>query len=103
MLAGRVTLVTAVPPEVAANSWVPAEFEVRLTVVAVPLVAALPKASSRVTVKALVALLLVVLLNAVEVKASWVPVPAVIVACWVPEVSPVAAAVMIGVPVFSSP
>ena len=71
--------------------------------VAPAVVVALPKASSRVTVKALVALLPVPLLNAVEVMASCVPVPAVIVSCWVPEVSPVAAAVSVGVPVFSSP
>ena len=42
MLAGRVTLVTFAPPEVAANSWVPAELEVKLTVVALALVVALP-------------------------------------------------------------
>ena len=45
-------------------------------------------------------LLLVGLLNALEVMASWVPVPAVMVSCWVPEVRPAAAAVMVGVPAF---
>ena len=43
--------------------------------------------------------------KAVEVMASWVPPPvaAVMVSCCVPELSPLAAAVMVGVPARSSP
>ena len=59
--------------------------------------------SSRVTVKASVAEAFATAVKAVEVMASWVPVPALMVTNWVPEVSPVAAAVMTGVPEFSSP
>ena len=53
--------------------------------------------------KALVAEALAAPLNALEVMASWVPVPAVMVSCWVPEVRPAAAAVMVGVPALVSP
>ncbi len=53
--------------------------------------------------KALVAEALAVPVKAVEVMASWVPVPALMVTNWVSEVSPVAAAVRTGVPEFSSP
>ena len=89
------------PPEVAANSWVPAEFDDRLTVNAVVLT--LPKASCSCTVIGpSVALLEVVPDTAPVVKTSLDAVPAVIVSCWVPEVSPVAAAVSVGVPGFSS-
>ena len=76
---------------------------VRPTVVAVALVVALPNASSRVTVKALVGEVLAPPLKAFEVMASCVPVPPVMVSAWVPEVRPVAAAVMVGVPTFVSP
>ena len=53
--------------------------------------------------KALVAEAFAAPVKAVEVMASWVPVPALMVSYWVPEVSPVAAAVRTGVPEFSSP
>ena len=100
MLAGKETLVAAVPPEVAANLPVAVAVVVRPTVVAVALVVALPNASSRVTVKALVGEVLAPPLKAFEVMASCVPVPPVMVSCWVAEgVSPVAAAVMVGVPI----
>ena len=42
MLAGRVTLVTVEPPEVAANSFVPVEVEESQTVMAEVLVVGLP-------------------------------------------------------------
>ena len=48
--------------------------------------------------KALVAEAFAVPVNAAEVMASWVPVPAVMVSCWVPDVSPAAAAVTVGRP-----
>ena len=59
MLAGKVTLATDEPPEVAAN-FLPAEVEERLTVMAEVFVVGLPNESSSVTVKAVVAELLVV-------------------------------------------
>ena len=103
MLAGRATLVTAcVLPDVAANPYVPAEFDDRLTVAGLPLVVGLLKASSRVTVKALVADVLALPLNGVDVMASWVPVPAVMVSCWVTD-KPVEVAVMVGCPTLVSP
>lgn len=52
--------------------------------------------------KALVADEFAAPLNGVEVIASWVPVPAVMVSCWVAEFSPLAAAVMVGVPALVS-
>ena len=103
MFAGSETLVTAVPPEVAAKLCVPVEFELQVDRGRRGLRGGVAEVSSSVTVNALVALELAAPLKAVEVMASWVPVPAVMVSCWVPEVSPVAAAVMVGVPAAVSP
>ena len=75
-MAGKVTLVTDAPPEVAANFF-PAEVDKRLTVMAVLLVVALPKVSSSVTVKAPVAEEPAVVLMGLEVICSCAPVPAV--------------------------
>ena len=71
--------------------------------VAVVFVAAFPKPSSSVTVNAFVAWEFAAPANGVELIAKCVPVPAVMVSCWVPEVSPVAAAVIVGVPEAVSP
>ena len=101
MFAGSVTLVMGAPPEVDAKEWVPAEFDVRLTAVAVVVVVALPKTSWRVTVNELVAEAPAVPLNVLT--PSCVPFNAVMVSCWVPEVRPVAAAVMVGFPALVSP
>ena len=78
MLAGKFTLPTPEPPEVAANLAVPpfGAVDERLTVVVEPFVVALPKVSSSVTVKACVAELLAwAKLSGAEVIASWVQPP----------------------------
>jgi len=74
--------VTDAPPEVAANFF-PEDVDERLTVMAEPLVVALPKESSSDVVNALVAELLAVALKALEVMASLVPVPAVMLKVFV--------------------
>jgi hypothetical protein len=94
-------VVTAAPPEVAANSWVPVELEDRVIVVAVALVEGLPNTSTTPTVKEVVAEALAPALKVL--MPSLVPGSAVIVAVWVAEVRPVAAAVMVGVPALVSP
>ena len=95
---------TVAPPEVAANLPVVVAVVERLTVKAVPwVVVTLPKASSTLTVKALLAEELAAPLKAVDVMTSWVPAPTVMVSTWAPEFRPVAAAVMVGVPALVSP
>ena len=69
MLAGRVMVDTAAPPEVAANV-APAEDDDRLMVVGELLVIGLPKTSSSVVVKPLAADVLATALKAAEVIAS---------------------------------
>jgi hypothetical protein len=101
VLAGKLTLVAEAPPELVANV-APDDVDDRLTVVAVVFVVGLPKVSSSVTVNDVVAEELAVALNPFEIK-SWVPAPALIVSIWVSDVSPVAAAVMVGVPATVSP
>jgi len=78
VLAGNVTLVAEAPPELAANFLV-VEVEDRFTVMAAALVVGLPKVSSSVVVKALVAAALVLALNAPEVMTNLTPVPGVMV------------------------
>jgi len=73
-LAGRVTLATDVPPDVAANFF-PEDVDERLTVMAVPLVVGFPKVSSSVVVKALVAEVLAVAVKALDVITSLAPIP----------------------------
>ena len=102
MLGGKETLVTVVPPEVAANLPVPEVLE-SVSVVALALVVALPKVSSRVTVKAFVAEAFAAPPKALEVMSNCVPVAPVMVSPWVPEARPVAPAVMVGVPALVSP
>ena len=101
-LAGKVTLVTDVPPEVVAN-FLPDDDDERLTVMAEAFVVGLPKPSSSFTVNPLVADELAVLLKLLDVMTSCVPTPALMVSICVSWVSPVAVAVMVGVPATVSP
>jgi hypothetical protein len=101
VLAGRVTLVVALAPEVAAN-LAPDDVDARLTVIGEAFVVAVPELVSSVTVNAFVAEVPAVAVNAVEVMTSLVPLGAVIVSVWVPDVRPVADAVMVGVPATES-
>ncbi len=96
MLAGKLTLVTEAPFDEAAN-FLPAEVDVRLTVIAEAFVVGLPKLSSSVTVKAVVAEELAVALKPFETN-SWVPAPALMVSTCVSDVNPVAAAMIVGDP-----
>ena len=78
------TEVMAAPPEVAANSWVPAELDDKLTVSAVVLT--LPKASCSCTVIGPnVGLAETPPDTGPVVKISWAAAPAVMVSCWVPR------------------
>ena len=96
------TEVRGVPPEVAANSLVPVELDERLTVSAV--VEALPNASRSCTVIGPNVGLLDAAPDTVPlVKISWAAGPAVMLSCWVAEVRPVTAAVIVGVPILESP
>ena len=102
-MAGSTTLVTLVPPAVAANSCVPVEFDVKLIVVALLFVVALPKASCRDKAKGFVADALTAPVNGTDVMTTLVGVPPVMVSCCTPAVRPVAVAVMVGVPAVVSP
>ena len=73
-MAGSVVKVSVVPPAVAAKLF-PAELPDRKILVAETLVVGLPLASSRVTVKALVADLLAGALKGAEVVTSLAPTP----------------------------
>ena len=66
-------------------------------------VTVLPSASWTVTTGCVVKLVPLVAPAGPVVKATWVAAPAVTVSAWVPEVSPVAAAVMVGLPDLVSP
>ena len=68
-----------------------------------PLIVGLPLVSSSVTVKAFAAEEEAAALMAGEVMASLCAFPAVMVSAWVPEVRPVPAALMTGLPEFVSP
>jgi hypothetical protein len=93
-LAGKLTLVTEAPPEVVAN-FLPAEVDDRLTAMAEVFVVGLPKVSSSVTVKAVVAEELAVALKPFEIK-SWVPAAGVMFRALVDAaVSPVLVAVRV--------
>ena len=94
-------VVKAVPPEVAANLVVPPELEVSVTVSAV--VVGLPLTSCSWTVIGpMLAVALADADNAVVVKASLLTAPTLMVSIWVPEVSPLAAAVIVGLPALVS-
>ena len=101
-MAGRLTLVTPGPFEVVAN-LAPVDVDVRFTVVALVLVVALPKVSSRVTVNGAVAALPEAALNGLLVMTSLVAVVGVMVSDWVPDTKPAAVAVRVGVPALVSP
>ena len=104
--AAMVTVVVLAPPEVAANLPVVEPVTERVTVVLVALVVGLPKVSSRVTVKALVADELAAPVKAGDVMASWVAVAPVIVSCCCPASRPEVTggvAVRVGDPAMLSP
>ena len=95
------TVVVAVPPKVAEND-LPVELEARVTVWAV--VVALPNVSCSATVIGpRVAVADAAPDTAVEVMTYLDAAAAVTVSTWVPDASPVAATVMVGVPDLVSP